>query len=109
MQIVYRYRIKPQKAGDFIDWLDKNRDNFVNHAREGWTYEGTWFTVQSLADYDAESRWELDDYAALGSDFGDETSQRLIREFLFDWIDDRYPLVGTLMKSEGDVRVLEGS
>lgn len=109
MQVVYRYRIKPQKAGDYIEWLQKNHDNFISHSREGWTYVGTWFTVQALADYDAESRWELDDYAALGADFGDETSQRLIREFLFDWIDDRYPLQGTLMKSERDVALLAGS
>ena len=106
MQIVFRYRIRRERAHEFVAWLHENKDDFVAHPRDGWTYEGTYFVVQTLGDYDAESRWNLADYAALGSDFGDETAQRLLREFLTEWVDDRHPMRASLLKSQDEVSIL---
>ena len=106
MQIVFRYRIQRDRAHQFVEWLQKNRDDFVNHPRDGWSYAGTYFVVQTLGDYDAESRWDLDDYAALGAGFGDETAQRLLREFLTDWVDDRHPMKASLLKAQDEVSIL---
>lgn len=109
MQVVYRFRIKPEKQEAYVQWLRDNEDNLRNHTRDGWAYLGTWFVLQNLGDYDAESRWELDDYSAFGSDFGDETAQRLINEFLSDFLDPGTPLVGTPLKSFDEVTTLPGS
>lgn len=72
-------------------------------APEGWSYIGTWFTVQSLGSHAAESRWELDDYAALGSGFGTAEYQRALNE----WEDyaEASSQETSLMKSEGDIRM----
>ena len=66
MEMVYRFRIKPGKAGAFVAW-DKAQREADTPTAEGWSYKGTWMVVQGLGDYDAESRFHLDDYAALGS------------------------------------------
>ena len=107
MQIVYRYNLKPGRAAEYLEWLNKNDDVFRTQAPEGWSYVGTWFTVQGLGRHAAESRWELDDYATLGSGFGSEEYQRTLGE----WIDfaDPQDQETALMKSEDEVNVLPGS
>ena len=103
MQIVYRYDLQPGKAADYVEWLKTNDGVFREDAPDGWSYIGTWFTVQGLGSYGVESRWELDDYAALGSGFGTSDFQRVLNE----WEDyaDVSSQESSLMKSEGDSRM----
>ena len=108
MQVVYRFRLVPHRVEEFVEWLEANQESLVSNPREGWTYLGTWFVLQNLGDYDAESRWELDDYSAFGAGFGGEETVRLITEYL-DFVDPATPMVGTPMKSLSDVRALPGS
>ena len=104
MQKIDRYHLKPQKAEAYREWLIKNDQAFRDHAPEGWTYLGTWFTVQGFGSYPVESRWEIDDYASLGSGFGD-AFQELMREWSEYGDETRHK--SYLMKSATDVAILE--
>ncbi len=106
MQIIYRYHIKPKQAEAYRAWQLENDQAFRDHAPPGWSYVGTWFTVQGFGRYEAESRWELDDYGALGSGFGDEVNQRLLQEWS-EFGDDSRSGETYLMKSAADVAILE--
>ncbi len=108
MQYVYRYSIKPGKVTEHLEWIRKNRQVFQDHAPEGWTYLGTWFTVQGFGPHDAESRWELEDYGSLGTGFGDEENQRLLAEFISEYQDDVNRPQVSLMKSMDEVSALAG-
>ena len=55
-----------------------------------------------------ESRWELDDYAALGAGFGDDEFQAVMSEWN-EYADDARPQQTVLMKSGDDVRIPERS
>ncbi len=108
MQKIDRYHLKPNKAEAYRAWLLENDEAFRDHAPDGWTYLGTWFTVQGFGSYPVESRWEVDDYASLGSGFGDEEFQRLMREWS-EFGDESRPGEAYLMKSATDVAIMEGS
>jgi len=82
MQNIARYNLKPDKESDFRQWLLDNRAAWVENTADGWRYLGTWFTVMRFGQYGCETRCEVDDYAALGAGFGNETSQRLLKEWL---------------------------
>ncbi len=107
MQYVQRYNLKPNKAGEYQEWLAKNATLLANEAPEGWTYLGTWFTVREFGRYDCESRWELTDYSALGSGFGSEAYQKawLQAAELFDLSEHGDT---ALMKSAADVMIMKG-
>ena len=107
MQAVYRFRIKPGKAGAFVEYTKKQEAD-PPKAPDGWTYLGTYFVVQGLGDYDAEVRWEMEDYAALGSTGGSAEFDESNQEFFAEYYDDRFPMRTTLMKSADDVYVPEG-
>ena len=108
MQYIIRYDITPGKAGDYRDWLLANEEAMREHQPEGWSYLGTWFTVLGFGSYQAESRWEVDDYAGLGAGFGDETLQELTIQTI-DFIDAGRPPETYLMKGTSDVAVMEGT
>jgi len=76
MQYVVRYNLKTGKAAEYRQWLLDNADNFSRGDRQGWRYLDTHFTVMGFGDYDCETRWQVDDYAALGSPMT-ETGQDL--------------------------------
>ena len=107
MQYVLRYDAKPGMSGAFRDWMRENEHDFKDHAAEGWHYLGTWFTVRVFGDSGVETRWEIDDYAALGSGFGDETAIRLANDW-FEFVDQSRPMRATLLKSAAEVDVLPG-
>ncbi len=107
MQRIDRYNLKPGQAEAYRAWLLENDQAFKDHAPEGQTYLGTWFTVQGFGAYSAESRWEIKDYASLGSGFGDETYQRLMQEWS-EFGDDVHAGETYLMKSADDVSIMEG-
>lgn len=104
MQIVYRGNIRDGKSAEYVEWLRQNAKLMADNTPDGWTYLGTWITVQGLGDYDAEARFEIDDYGALGAGWGSETYQRLLRENM-DFLEPSFK--ATLMKSPTDVQVLE--
>jgi hypothetical protein len=106
MQYIMRYHLKPLKAPEFQKWLLENEPLIAENEREGWTYLGTWFTVRGLGRYGCETRWELDDYAALGAGWGNETTQRLTREWI-EFVDQSRDGETYLMKSTSDVSVFE--
>jgi hypothetical protein len=106
MQYVNRFNLEPQQATPFREWLLENGTTFAEHAPEGWSYLGTWFTVLGFGHYQCEVRWELDDYTALGAGFGDETFQELFRQWI-TFTDQRDPGETYLLKSADDVRVFE--
>lgn len=68
----------------------------------------THLVAHGFGDHDAEIRWELDGYAALGSGPGGEEGQRVNREFVSKFVDDRFPMRSTLMRSVHDIFVPEG-
>jgi hypothetical protein len=108
MQYVLRYDIEPGRNAEFRDWVRTNHAALQEHAAEGWHYVGTYFTVRSFGDYSVESRWDLDDYGALGSGWGDETGVRLTTEW-FGFVDQRRPFQAGLYKDANEVDVLPGS
>ncbi len=106
MQYVSRYHLKPLKLTEYRQWLLDNESLLVEHAPAGWTYLGTWFTVMGFGKYECESRWELDGYGTLGAGWGDETNQRLMREWM-EFTDDTRDGENYLMKSTEEVNVFE--
>jgi hypothetical protein len=107
MQKIDRYNLKPEKAEAYRTWLLENDQDFKDHAPDGWSYLGTWFTVQGFGAYSVESRWEIDDYAALGNAFGDDTFQRLMQEWS-EFGDDVHAGETYLMKGADEVSIMEG-
>ena len=105
MQYIYRYDIAPHRAGAFAHWVVDNDADIRGHAVEGWEYLGTWMTVRGFGRYQAETRWEISEYADLGSGFGDDVSQRLMGEF-FEFVDRGRPAEASLMKSVNNVQIL---
>lgn len=104
MQFIYRGNMKDGQATAYVDWVRENEKLIADNTPEGWTYLGTWLTVYGFGMHDVEVRFELDDYAALGAGFGNDTYQRLLREsqaFMEPGSN------GTLMKSASDVAVLD--
>ena len=108
MQYVVRYDIAQGRAEEYRNWLLANEEKMGVHQPEGWSYLGTWFTVLGFGSYQAESRWEVDDYGRLGAGFGDEELQRLTRDSL-DFLDSSRPPETYLMKSATEVAIMEGS
>lgn len=106
MQYIMRYDLKPLKSPEFHTWLLENESLLAGNTPEGWTYLGTWFTVRGFGRYGCETRWELDDYAALGAGWGNEISQRLTREWM-EFVDLSRDDEHYLMKSAADVSVFE--
>ena len=105
VQYIFRSRIKDDKSEEFRAWLLENDDLITEHAPEGWSYLGTWFTVMRFGRYDDETRWELADYGALSAGFGDDTFQRLLLEW---WTyTDMNDAEAYLMKSATEVDILE--
>ncbi len=106
MQYISRFNLLPHKSEAFNDWLKKNDRLLHDGNSEGWHYLGAWFTVRSFGHYDCEMRWELDDYAALGSGFGSDALQEAWRE-AFEYF---APNQGEtyLMKSAEDVIIMKG-
>lgn len=107
MQYVMRFDVEPNRAGEFRTWLVEHDDTIRSSSREGWTYLGTWFTVQGFGAYQAEVRFEIDDYAALGAD-SSEDNEKVLQQWM-DFVDDRRPVDTSLMKSASDVIILAGS
>ncbi|MGD2040058.1 MAG: hypothetical protein PVH11_04480 [Anaerolineae bacterium] len=106
MQYIMRYQLKPKTAVEHQKWLAENGSAIRENAPEGWTYLGTWFTVRGFGHYEVEDRWELDGYDALGSDWGNETFQQLMREWM-EFGDQTRDGETYLMKSAEEVRVFE--
>ena len=107
MQYITRFNVLPHKSEAFRDWL-KNNDKLLREDNpEGWKYLGTWFTVRNFGQFDCEMRFELDDYAALGANFGSDALQKAWLEF-FDYL---APNQGEtyLMKSSEDVIIMKGT
>lgn len=105
MEIAYRFNIKEKKAGEYIQHIIDNERILREQAPEGWTYRGTFFTVQGLGEYDCEQRWELDSYAHLGTGWGhDEAWDQLIATGT-GYIDGQ--VRSTVMKLAHEVAVLE--
>ena len=105
MEYVLRYDVKPELASEFRSWLSENSHAIAEHATDGWTYRGTFFTVRGFGDFSNETRWEIADYEALGAGFGDEDNVRLTQEW-FRYIDQTRPFQATLYKSAADVSIL---
>lgn len=107
MQYITRFNLLPHKSEDFREWLRKNDKIMHEDQGEGWHYLGAWFTVRNFGQYDCEIRYELDDYAALGSGFGSDALQKAWLE-AFDYL---APNQGEtyLMKSSEDVIIMKGA
>ena len=108
MEYVLRYDAQPNKSTEFRQWLRDNESAIREHQPDGWTYKGTYFTVRGFGAYSNETRWELEDYAALGTGFGDDHMVRLTQEW-FDFIDQHRPFQASLYKDATEVDILPGS
>ncbi len=109
LQWTYRFNVKPGKATSFRDWVLKNEQALRDHASPGWKYLGTWFSVRGFGSFDCEVRWEIESYGALGAGFGDEENQRLLNEFIGDFIDHTTRPEASLLRSASDVVMLTTS
>jgi hypothetical protein len=105
LEYTYRYNIMLGKAGAFRDWLLANDEDLHDHQPPGWTYLGTWFAVRGFGDFGCEGRFQIESYEALGSGFGDDEAQRLVRELFEDFIDWTTRPVATLYRSASEVRI----
>ncbi len=108
MQYIVRYDVAPNQAAEFKQWLLDNDQALRDHQPDGWEYLGTWFTVMGFGRHHVESRFEVADYADLGSGFGDEELQKLQLEW-FDFVEAGIPGETYLMKSATDVQVMAGT
>lgn len=108
MEYVYRHSVRPGKAGEYRDWLQKNAQAIQDTASEGWTYLGTWFDLRGFGRHDAEARWQIDDYSALGAGFGNEEGLRLMGELFMEYIDHNHKPEAVLLKSVSEVVIAEG-
>ena len=106
MQYIQRLNLKPNRAYAFHQWLAENEHRLREGAPEGWTYLGMWFTVRGFGAYDIEIRYELADYASLGSDWGTEDAQKAILETV-EYLDLSRGQETYLMKSASDVKVMK--
>ncbi len=105
MQVTYRYNIKNGRSQEYATFVNANESVLREKAGEGWTYLGTYFTVQGLGDWDCENRWEIADYANLGTLWGhDEEFDAVIVESQ-GFIDG--PIRTTVTRSVGKVNILE--
>ena len=104
MQIVYRANVKDGRMQEFIDWVLENEQAMADTAPEGWTYLGTWVTVHGIGTHDVETRFELDDYAAMSPERSSEENNRLVAE-INDFFTEG-PGGTAMMKSVGDVFVV---
>ncbi|MDJ0961109.1 MAG: hypothetical protein QNJ88_10645 [Acidimicrobiia bacterium] len=107
VQYVLRYDTLPGKGGPLRDWIRENENALRENAAPGWHYAGTYFTVRSFGSYGVESRWDLDDYAALGAGFGDEVAVQLLQDW-FEFVDQSRPMEAQLLKGAHEVDVLPG-
>lgn len=107
MQYIIRYDIRSSESEAFRSWLIENDDAIRASARPGWTYLGTWFTVQGFGSYQNETRWEIGDYGDLGAAWSDEGA-RLTHRWM-GFVDDGRPIETSLVKAASDVVILEGS
>ena len=107
MQKINRYHVKPLRGTEYRQWLLENEPLVAENTPKGWTYLGTWFTVLGFGKYGCETRYEIDDYDALGAGFGNETYQKLILEWV-EFIDLTKEGETYLMKSATDVSVMPG-
>ena len=108
MEYVLRYDVAPQRSTEFRDWLKANDNAFNDNAPDGWTYAGTWFTVRGFGEYTNETRWIIDDYAALGAGFGNEENVRLTGEWM-SFVDQTRPFQATLYTGATEVDILPGT
>lgn len=106
MQLVMRYHVPFKKSPEFKGWLLENKKVLADNQLEGWTHLGTWFTVRFLGHFPYETRWEIDDYDALGAGWGNETLQNLMREWL-EFVDLDRDHETYLMKSAADISIFE--
>ncbi len=108
LEYVYRFTLKSGKVGDFLEWLEENEGTFDEHGPAGWHYLGAWFVVRGFGGYDCEMRYQLDDYGALGSGFGDEENLRMLREFFSEYLDHNHRPEAVLLKTRDVLAVAEG-
>lgn len=103
-----RYNIKTGRVVEFRDWLSANDAGLREHVAPGWTYIGTLFSVRGFGDYDCETRYGVASYEALGSGFGGDEGQRLLRELYVEFIDWSTRPQVSLFRSAGEVQIPRG-
>ena len=82
IEYVMRYSVETGKERDFQTWLETNEPWLASHYnRAGWRYLGTWACIYGH-NYDFESRFELDNAAALDVMEMDDDTLRLTNELL---------------------------
>lgn len=101
MEYTVRFSLKPNQAEELRSWLKENHEALDATAPEGWRYLGTYFCVRAFGDFDCETRWELDGYAAL--DNSTPEGQRLVRDWLDRFVHDGRPMQAVLLKSVDEV------
>ncbi len=107
MEIIYHFNIKENRAGEYAEHIAKNEQTMREHSPDGWAYRGTFFTVQGLGKYDAQQRWEIEDYSKLGAGWGhDETWDRILVESM-GFLDGN--VRANVVKSADEVGILEPS
>lgn len=105
MEIIYQYDIKEGKSTEYAEHVAKSEQTLRERAPKGWKYRGTFVTVQGLGDYDAQQRWELDDYSYLGAGWGhDEVWDRVLVQGM-GFIDGK--VKANVVKSVDQVQILE--
>ena len=105
MQITYRYNIKEGRAGEYAKLVIDSEQVLREKSADGWTYVGTFFTVQGLGEFDCEQRWEMAEYANLGNAWGHDAEFDSLISKAQEFIDGR--ITSTVAKTAGEVVILE--
>ncbi len=105
MQITYRYNIKEGRAGEYAKLVIDSEQMLRDKSADGWTYVGTFFTVQGLGEFDVEQRWEIADYANLGNAWGHDAEFDALIAKALDFFDGRVNT--TVAKTADEVVILE--
>lgn len=104
MQYVMRFRVTPRRTAEFRSWLQQHDADLHGDLPEGWTYAGAYFVVRGFGDYDCELRWDLDDYAALGSE-NPPTFNQIVKEWQ-EFVSDASPVEAALLKRAEEVVII---
>ena len=105
MEYVMRYSLEAKKETAFRRWLEANEQRLRDESPKAWTYLGTYFVVHATADYACETRWRLDDYAALEPAGESSAWRKLIQEH-GSFVSGLPPMRTVLMKEASEVTII---
>lgn len=111
MYWVQSYYLKENKAADYQRWLqsDEAKELRADVEKEtGMRYMGTFWPILGFGEYDCEDWVEVPDWATLDKIRESDAIDRLYKRFFeLDLVDSQRPQQTKMMRSTGDVQIVE--